>query len=382
MSFIYGAASVSAVIGFIPHIPQVGIYFLFIIFVVYNLSKPHRYNPWLAALLAYIPLNLLAAQPDSVFLSWPRYVMFALLLTCVSPLLDGKYHRKSRHRMFLMVLWTCSFLAIGSFFGRFLGLNYMVASTIDSINHAGLFGGLTPHSMLLGPISGIGGVFMSYHAFRTKKKLYWLLAALCLFSILFSASRSSLMASVVGIVLTIYKLSGNASKFLRIGIIAGAIAASTFPLWDSALDGMIQKNVGNTSGIDTSSRQGKWDMRIEEFVASPLIGVGFVSVDSELAREDYNNTTGAVEPGSSWLSVFSMLGLIGAVILLPFLCTSYITVWKQTDEFNAIVTGVLSLMYVHMIAEGYIFSGGSFLCFVLWLTLGVANDSKSNTSNK
>ena len=43
---------------------------------------------------------------------------------------------------------------------------------------------------------------------------------------------------------------------------------------------------------------------------------------------------------------------------------------------GALLCGVLTLFFVHMFAEGYIFAGGSFLAFMLWLTVGVATDSK------
>lgn len=376
MSFLYGAVSVSAVVGFIPHLPQIGVYVVLIVFALCCLVKPHTNNPWLVALLIYIPIELLLAQPNPLFKSWPRYVMFALLLMCVSPLFDGEYHRLCRRRLMQILLWTCTFLGVGSFFARYLGINFMAYSQFDMINKVGLFGGLTTHSMLLGPISGIGAIFMCYKAFKTHKKIYWCLAVLCIVSIMFSASRSALIASLAGIVLTIYKLSGKASKFVQIGVLAVVLASISFPIWGGILDGIIEKNVGNTTTLDVSSRQGKWDLRIEEFQKSPLFGVGFASVAINIASEEYDPQTGVVEPGSSWLCIFSMMGLIGALITIPFLIKAYYTIWRRADSYSAIIIGILSLMYIHMLAEGYIFSGGSFMCFILWLSVGVAYDSR------
>ena len=376
MSFLFGAITVSAIIGFLPHLPQIAVYVFLTAFALYSFRRPHKYNALLVALLIYIPIELLIAQPAAIFKSWQRYVMFALLLCCVSPLFDGEYHRTTRRRLMQMLLWSSTFIGIGSFFAWFLGINYMQASRLDFANQVGLFGGLTTHSMLLGPVSGIGAIFMSYYAFTRKKKIYWLLVALCLITILFSASRSALMSSLAGIIVTVYKLSGKASRFMQVGVASVVIAASTFSIWGGALDGIISKNVGNTETLDTSSRQVKWDTRIAEFQKSPITGIGFVSVDEEISENEVDYATGTVETGTSWLIILSMLGIIGAVLLYPFFFKTYTTIWKQKDQYSAIVVGVLTLMYIHMFAEGYIFSGGSFMCFVLWLTVGVAYDNK------
>lgn len=375
-SFIFGAISISAVIGFLPHLPQIGTYIVLVAFALFCFFKSHYSNPLLIALLIYIPIELLLTQPDPLFKSWSRYAMFALLLCCVSPLLNGEYHRMARMRMMQMLLWACSFIGIGSFFAWFLGINYMVASKLDFASHVGLFGGLTTHSMLLGPISGIGAIFMLYYAFAKGKKLCWLFVTFCLITVLFAASRSALMATLTGVIVTAYKLSGRSTKFVRVGFATLVLAVATFSTWEGALDGIISKNSGNTESLDTSSRQAKWDARISEFQKSPMIGIGFVSIDKGIVGDEVDYETGTIETGTSWLIIFSMLGIIGAVILLPFLYKSYITIWKQKDQYSAIVVGVLTLMYIHMFAEGYIFSAGSFMCFVLWLTLGIANDSK------
>lgn len=377
MSFVYGAVALSAVIGFIPHLPQVAVYLIMIIFAFYNITKTTSINQWLVVFLLYIPIELMLSRPDPMFRSWSRYILFVILLLCVSPLLNGVYLKKNRRRIFMMVLWVCAFLGVGSFLGKFIGLNFMPASRSDLVNKVGLFGGLTTHSMLLGPIAGIGAIFMTYQAMTLKKRIYWLLMAFCLFSVMFSSSRSSLISSLAGIIITIYKLSGNEGRFIKIMVIVAVVSLLTFSLWGGAMDGIIAKNGGDTSTLNLDSRLGKWEARLAEFIMSPVFGVGFAAVDLNTAfLEELNIENGGVEAGTSWLIIFSMLGILGAIILIPFLIMSYIQIWKQKDSFDAIVCGVLTLLFIHMVAEGYIFSGGSFLCFLLWLTIGVANDSK------
>lgn len=377
MSFLFGVVTVCSVVGFVPHIPQKFTYVLLIVFALYNFWKPHKTSRWLLFFLLYIPTELLISQPDPLFKPWPRYAMFVLLLMCVSPLFQGEYHRNSRHHLMQMLLWTCVFLGVGSFFCWFLGINYMRIRNIDFINNVGMFGGLTPHSMLLGPISGIGAIFLSYLAMSSRKKWVWLLVILCLFSVMFSSSRIALAASLAGIAVTFYKLSGSFDKFFRISVITLLLAGSTLSFWGRAMDGMMKKNSDAISTIDMSSRSDKWGMRIEEFKSSPMFGIGFSSVDKVKAVEEYDASTGIIEPGTSWLTIFSMLGLAGAVIILPFFYRCYKILWHQTDAYHATILGILTLLYVHMLAEGYVLSGGSFMCFVLWLTVGVAYDSRN-----
>ena len=376
LSFLYGVFTVSTVVGFIPRIPQLLVYGFLVVFALYCFGKPHKTNRWLVAFLLYIPLELHIAQPDPLFKSWPRYAMFVLLLACVSPLFLGEYHRMARRRLMLILLWSCAFIGVGSFFCRFLGINYMVVKSMDVFKEVGLFGGLTIHSMLLGPISGIGAIFLSYQAMQTRRKWLWLCVVACLFSVFFSSSRIALAASLAGMAAAFYKLSGSVNKFLRMSLVAVLLAGSSFPFWSGAMDGIIEKNAGTASVINVSSREKKWDVRMMEFQGSPVFGVGFSSVNPILAEEEFDPVTGTIEPGTSWLAVFSMLGLIGAVFVLPFFYKCFRTVWQQHDAFHAIIVGVLTLLFVHMFAEGYIFSAGSFMCYILWLTLGVAYDSK------
>jgi hypothetical protein len=69
-----------------------------------------------------------------------------------------------------------------------------------------------------------------------------------------------------------------------------------------------------------------------------------------------------------------MLGLIGAILVVPILFRSFKVAYRQKSDHGAVICGILALFFVHMFAEGYIFAGGSFLAFMLWLTVGVAMD--------
>lgn len=373
-TLFFAIASVWPVIGFLPGLPALVMYGVTLAYAAYCLSKTKKMNELVLALLIYIPIELILVQPPSVFQSWPRYVFFAALLMNVSPLLQSKKLRLQREHIFQFMMWACVFIGVGSFFARFLGINFMIISDADYIFQTGAFGGLTTQSMMLGPIAGIAACYLTSKAMVSKRKMNWAWVVLALFAVLFSASRSALMAAIAGVIITAYRQSGSTNKFLQVGIVAFVISASTYSLWEGALSGVVEKNK-TTSGLNFDSRQSLWEGRLVEFKDHPVLGIGFCasSINDTLSVD---LSSGRVETGSSWLMIFSMLGLIGACLLFPIFFKAFSAVFKRRDDLSFVLCGVLTLFFVHMFAEGYVFAGGSFLAFMLWLTVGVAMDSK------
>lgn len=376
-SLLYALVAIWPAVGFLTPLPQVVVYGAPLLYAAYCFFNKETYDRWFLALLAYIPIELLLAAPPSVFQSWPRYVLFSALIMCVCPTFQGEKLRMYRERIFLCTMWTCVFLGVGSFFAWFLGINYMTSTAIDFIALTGWFGGLTRHSMMLGPIAGIGACFLVNKAFAEKHYLWWVGAAAALFAVFFSASRSAVMAALAGIFITLYRQSGSTSNFLKVGLVTFIIAASTFSLWEGALSGVLKKNQ-DTSVLNLDSRQKLWEGRIEEFKSSPIYGVGFCA--AKISKNSIiDKQSGRVESGTSWLIIFSMLGIIGACIIIPIFVRAFLTVYKGDDDLSPLICGILALFFVHMFAEGYVLAGGSFMAFMLWLTVGVAIDCKYKT---
>lgn len=378
-TFWFSLIVLNQLIGFTPSVPSLVLYVALIGYAVYQLLRQNLTFDWfLTAFLIYVPLALLVTSPDAVFHSWERFVLFALLVLCVSPIFTSKESIKNRLDMFKMLLFVCVIIGVGSFFARFLGINFMKTYNRDFMSQAGLFGGLTTHSMMLGPIAGIGALYMAYIAYISKKKLYWILSSLSVISVLFSASRSALAALIAGFTIMLFRLSGSMSKFAVSFVICIMIGTASLPLWGSALDAVREKNETNIrSGGALNSRDKLWTTRINEIRNSPIFGVGFCAIDRTTSKDmNLDKRTGMVESGSSWLIILSMTGLVGAMLLVPVFVRSYLTAYRDEDSFSALVCGILTLFFVHMIAEGYIFYGGSQMAFMLWLTVGVAMDSK------
>lgn len=379
---IVAVLMVSKVLGFLSLPADIISYGLIIGIAIYNLKAGCKFDALTAAFVIYIPISLMVITgPDPIFRAWQRFVLFILLVIAVSPLVKNPKAIDFRLRLFKGTALCCAAIGVISFCCYFVGINFM-RSTWDGseLNYmvmtTGTFGGITSHSMLLAPISGIGAVTCIYLANVYRKRIFWVGAVMCLGSVLFAASRSTLAATMFGA--CVYFLCSSRGLGKNMKRIAGlvVIIAVTSPLWGSALDGLRAKNDAKTTitstaaGVNLGTREAKWAIRIIEWESSPLFGVGFCSV----SKEDAVSAGGKIEPGSSWLAVLSMTGAIGFILF----CLLYFRACKISisphERLGALIGAILVIFGVHMIAEGYIYSAGSFLCYMVWLTIGCATD--------
>jgi O-antigen ligase len=146
---------------------------------------------------------------------------------------------------------------------------------------------------------------------------------------------------------------------------------ATFPFWGNFTTAMQQKQeYGRENENLFVTRENKWKNRLEEFQSSPFYGIGYYAV-SENYSDDLNKITGQIEPGSSWLAVLSMLGISGFIpFVYLFFKNLYYLYHDHNTSSSSLLGGVLIFFMVHMLAEGYVFGAGSFMFFMLWLTLG------------
>lgn len=374
-TLIYAFVSIWAIVGFLPKYPVALFYTISIVYALYCLLQVKSIDIPIGLLLIYIPLSLVFAQPDPIFHSWLRYGLFFVLMINVSPLFQSRQLRLFRKQCFLFILWGCVILGVGSFIGRFFNLNYMrlpdeLDYGYDMINTAGLFAGLTIHSMMLGPIAGIGACFLVGKAVTTKNIWYWLLFIMSIVAVFFSASRAAVIAAVIGVVVTVYKQSKTNSRFIKICFIAFVLIASTYSIWNDLLIGVLSKH-GIESSLTFDSRIDLWERGLNDFMTSPIFGVGFCAT----TNLEGITTSGRLESGSSWINVFSMLGIMGGLIVVAIFIRVFSYLIKRKDDFASVLSGIMVLFVIHMFAEGYIFAGGSFLAFLLWLSIGVTIDS-------
>lgn len=379
IALLFSLFVITKAVGFIPfQIPSFFIYGVMVLVALYCLKKSEHLEFLFVALLIYIVLNILISDILPIFNPWGRLGGFVVMLLCVSPIIQGEYIRQYRRYLFKYFVLLGSILSILSFFCWFIGLNFMSREFVD-ITKAGNFGGLFVHSMILGPVAGISSLNMIYKFFATKRKLYIILSLCCIGALFLSASRTSFVSLVVSLAVMIYKINIEKSKLVKYIFISILSLTISFPIWQSYTDLMVQKNNLNIeTGSVFSSRDTKWNARLVEFRSQPIIGIGFASIDLTL---DHVTEGGTVEPGSSWLVVLSMLGVIGFVFVLSIFYKSFRNC-DDNEPDRALFLSVLCYFSISMITEGYIFAAGSFMSIFMWTIVGCCYDSKYNDSKE
>lgn len=252
--------------------------------------------------------------------------------------------------------------------------NYYEGGYLDDYaGNGGHFSGLTNHSMLLGPISAIAGILLFDRYLKSKNRKLLLLLIPCIGSLFFAASRGALIGFVIAIVSMLYYVSKNKKSFLKRILGITILLAVSFPLWQSFTTDISNKQAGRVQeGGTFDSRTTKVEARWDEFVKNPIFGVGFASIDPH-GKDYYDRVTGTIEPGTSWLTVLSMLGIIGFLLFVNICKKAFINVKEKRDLF---LLGVLTFFLIHFLVEGYIFGAGGPLCSIAWLAIANAYDSK------
>lgn len=332
-------------------------------------------------LLLYLPLNIILTKPDVIFNSWVRLALFVFLFVFLSPFLKGRYIGVYRSKILRGILSICVLLGLSSFACYFLGINFMPnqydgSVMLDYQSSSGRFGGLMIHSVVLGMVCGLGMMYLLFEALNHKKKdriWYYIAIIVLALTILFSASRSALFATLMGMLMMLYQTNKKNGKFIQILFVILFLGLLTYPLWNNYTAGLEAKYAKDVEQGIYGSRTGKWTARMSEFKSSPLYGIGFASVDEKL---DVVGVGGVVEPGSSWLCILSMTGLIGLFLFIIILIKPMRFLRSHPTPYNALLMGLLMFIFTHMISEGYIYAGGSSLCFIAWLIFGCCNDAR------
>lgn len=359
--------------------------------VVVLLTKNLRISLPMAFLVAACAASIVLANPLPIFQPWMRLCYSLLVFIVLSPLLTSPTLTVFRIQLYQWVMRLSVFIGVGSFFCYFLGINYMSASYQAVPGTAGLFGGLTVQSMLLGPMSAIGFIYLLYQTLHelmssgtfSRPRLSMMLACLC--SVLLSASRGAFLAMAAAAGYTLFMfLKDKPHQLLKIGLCLVLAAGALYPVMGYFASGMIAKQQANEeSGGTFSSREILWNDRKKEFLDSPVYGVGFAS--QRIISYAISLRTGVIEPGTSYGAIFAMTGLLGGI---PFMYIFLLNILKRPPRLHprepviSPAQATLVFFSLHMVTEGYVFAGGAALGAVFWCTLGAASAYRNRpTSN-
>lgn len=336
-------------------------------------SRNGRFGIKLVGLfLVFCALSLIINQPPPFFRAWQRLAFFSVIIIIVGPLLVSAEMSEMRRRLFVLIIWTCILLSVGSFICWFLGINFFIRDNEVLAIEVGRFSGLYSHSMLLGPLSSISTIYLiwAFLSGRLRYSIMLVLAILCFAATFMSASRASVGGCFIGVVVTfLLQYKGHLRSVFFVSLLVVLLLIISYPLWSNISDYVIQKQEYNIEAGGTFfSREAIWSIRLAEIRNSPLFGVGFCCVDAGLTF--VNTNTGVVEPGSSWLAVFSMTGIGGFITFCVIFFKSFRHSLLIHSNETSLMCGLLSFFAFHMIFEGYVLASGSLLGLLFWLLLG------------
>lgn len=366
-------------ISFVPSLASVyyAIMFISLLFLLFQ-SRNIQINGIMIWLYIACIVSILLNKVPNLFHPYQRFVSFFIMSILLSPFMISDTLTRFRTQAFTTILYLLQYVIILSVIFRIFGQGY----------DKGYFQGITTHSMMLGPFSALCTLYCILQILngppgKIKKIFYWVLVALSLFCLLQAASRTAFIAGIVSalVFLTVFYKDNIGRYFKRIVVLAVILVVS-FPLWDQYLDKLQEKNEGGTTTLSLNSREIYWQTRIREFESSPFFGIGFASVDIDNTEgSTFNAADGKVESGSSWLSSLSMTGIFGFLALAIIFITAFVKAWRlwqDTPLLSSFFISMLCFWVLHMMAEGYIYAGGSSMFFCVWILLGIIYGVSSN----
>ncbi|WP_373032899.1 O-antigen ligase family protein [Sulfurovum sp.] len=300
-----------------------------------------------------------------------RLVLWVLVVSSVGPLVYNLQLIRLRNKLLTGILIGFMLMGALSFIYWILGFPQL---------GKGRFSGLAIHSMILAPIAAVGGLYAFYLFTESVKKrwrtLFLIFFVLNIFSILLAGSRTAFIGFVVGFIVYLFF---SRFRFRKLLIFLSMLLIVVVVIIKNESEVLISTNSdANYIGSDITerglqnTREELWDDRIREFVNYPIFGVGFASQNDEFTNRKGRAITGSIEPGSTYLMILSMTGIIGASAVFVFFLKplSSKRFWKRISSMQRYKLAVLLFFAVHFIAEGYIFSSGSLMGWVFWLLLG------------
>lgn len=382
LATVFTIVASSLVLGFIPILNSAYYALLFLLFfLIAARSKGISFAP--ICLLLSCALSLLFNKPPELFKPWERLGLFALVLFVAFPVFNSARNTKLRLSLFQLMMVVICFVGLTSLFCYIIGINFMLSAwgmyglerTSDT---AGWFGGLTRHSMTLSPLCALSATYFLHKllSLPLSKNQKWIYAG-CLFSCLcgclLSASRIGFAAAAIGCIsVSALKFRGRFDKFASKIILSLVVLAALYPVYGGFTTAITEKNETNIEkGSMFASREERWEHRILEWKEHPVFGMGFGTIDTQYTDEYIKS--GIVESGSGWLAVLSMTGILGAMCVIYIFLSTLSRLYRRSRSDNTAILlfGLIMVFVIHLFAEGYIYAGGSILCYILWLTLGI-----------
>lgn len=317
------------------------------------------------ALLFLVATGVSLVRCEHFAESFFRWVGWTLLVLSVGPIIYTRHAWNFRYRLMQMMQW----LLIGVVM---LSAAWWVAG-LPNLGR-GDFTGVMNHSMVLGPIAAFVGVVAFIKALTRGQPLWLLLCPVATVVALLASSRSALAAMAVGILiaiaLRIAKHPLISTTVVALAMILCIAPTTSLNALATVMPGEFTKGLAKKSW--NNSREYHWYARWDEFLSSPVTGIGFAAAWE--GTPGFDEETGAVETGSSYISVLSMTGVVGVatfLLLVGSLGWRFLSSWSRLSEQRRVEHGAMAGFWlVHLGAQGYIYAVSSMMGLLLWLWVG------------
>lgn len=352
---------------------QIFKYFCIFLPLIY-LSKGFKIEIKMLFVILIFLTSIVINDIDPKFNSEIRFTTWTIMIAMIGPLFFSNHLNLFKEKLLNSFMYVFMILSAISFIYWFVG--------IPSVGR-GHFSGVFGHSMVLAPISAMGVLYSTYKIYISSislyKYLYFVLFIFNFLSLVLSASRSALAAVIISLCVFLLFAKLKYKKIFLIIIFSIGIIANyliSFNLEKSDLTQTIA-----TRGLD-NTREILWHDRLLEFKNNPFFGVGFAAQDDKINGKigKKGSEEGVVEPGSAYLMILSMTGLIGAIALISFFSKYFLSILFWKNNVNNINYKFLLFIFflIHFVAEGYILSSGSIFSFIFWLLIATTYPNSFN----
>lgn len=341
----------------------------------------------LVGLLAALALSLALHLTPAPALRTQRFIAFAIALMCFSPLIANQRLQYLRRLIWSGMIAVMGVMVVVSFFIWLLSNLWEEVIPYGKIYYFG-FRGVFDYGMTLSPVAGIISIvafdrLFSGHESRRGKTGLFVLTIIALIMTLAAGSRIAVVGLAVAlccIVIFNRGVIGRWLKSIRIVAVMLAIASLFAVLLPEAVSVIQRKNsVGNEHNSVFYSRQHLWTARMDEFLSSPLTGIGYANEIQQLPESPASLNT--IEPGSSWLSVMSYGGILAGLMALWFIADIVKRIWNgRKDSRTPGIASLLLFMVINGIAEGWLLFAGALMFPIFWLTCATLASNKYSIS--
>lgn len=362
------------VLKFLPSIPVSIYYTIFgvVLFFIF-LSKTYRICWHMVLFMCICFLSIIGNSIPTYFHSGERFIGMLLLLLCVGPLISNEWLKYIRKTVLIKTSYCMMAISVISF------VLYIAYRPFTITERGNLFGGITNHSMSMGPIAAISALFVLQYKLFGKVELqgkakvaYWGAFIVSIFCVLLAGSRSAMFSLFSAVAAWAWIYFNDIKKLISYSLLSLAIVAVSFPVWWKYTETIQMKmRFAESKGSVVVTRASIWQARIEEFCERPLLGYGFCSIklnENAVPR----NYQGTIEPANSWLFILSSTGIFSFIAFAMLYIQMLYKLYRIRDELSIYLITLMTFFLFHMMAEGYITSSGNYLFFIFWLTLGVA----------